>query len=76
VLEEQLASLKEKRNTAEVVKRVEGRIHSNCIRILDLQEKPKQLEKTRAAAIQEAAVNLMISYASTNDTDATFRHST
>lgn len=67
MLEEQLGSLKQGKNRAEVVKQVEEelfKLYSNP----ELKEKPKQLEQRGGAYYSEAAVNLMRSlHNGTND---------
>ncbi|MFD1176538.1 6-phospho-beta-glucosidase [Paenibacillus puldeungensis] len=67
MLEEQLGSLKQGKNRAEVVKQVEEELfelYGNP----ELKEKPKQLEQRGGAYYSEAAVNLMRSlYNGTND---------
>lgn len=67
MLEEQLESLKQGQNRAEVVKRVEEELFE-LYNDPDLKEKPKQLEQRGGAFYSEAAVNLMRSlYNGTND---------
>ncbi|MCH1642166.1 6-phospho-beta-glucosidase [Paenibacillus timonensis] len=67
MLEEQLESLNQGQNRAEVVKRVEEELFE-LYSDPELKEKPKQLEQRGGAYYSEAAVNLMRSlYNGTND---------